>query len=121
MGGLKAAVMTPDTFADESRKMAHSVTRFPARFGSTARTLCYYGRLEYDFLALAFVPSFLRFLFSPSFYWYVYLLRVLAICILPELGIIFYNCFVFPGSCYYPGGVFIVLSYPALDMPTLII
>ena len=48
----------------------------------------------------------------------LYELFLLVICILPQLGITFYNCFVFPGS-YYPGGVLVVLSYTALDFANM--
>ena len=66
--------MTLDTVVDESRKMADSVRRFPARLCSRDGKLCYYGRRQYDFLAL--VPCFLPFLFSPSLSHYVSILRV---------------------------------------------
>ena len=97
--------MTLDTVVDESRKMADGVTRFPARLCSGGEKLCYYGRLEHDFLA--FVPCFLLFLFllpyPGMFYLRVpssvqqssatlskYVAHVLSsrvICILPHLGI----------------------------------
>ena len=54
--------------------MADSVTRSPARLCSRDGNICYYGRLEHDFLA--FVPCFLLLLFSPALSRYVYLLRV---------------------------------------------
>ena len=104
-GDSTAAVVRLDTVADESRKMAYSVTRSPGRLCSRDGKLCCYGRLEYDFFA--FVPCFLLSLFSslsryvclvrvPSFVQQSsvslskYVLRVLSacvICILPHLGI----------------------------------
>ena len=48
----------------------------------------------------------------------LYVLFLPVICILPELGITFFNCVVFLRSCY-PGGVFVVLSYAALDFVNL--
>ena len=73
-GGSTAAVVTLDTAVDESRKkMVDSVIRLSARLCSRDRKLCYYGHLEYDFLA--FLPCFLLFLLSPSLSRYVSLLR----------------------------------------------
>ena len=69
-----AAVVTLDTVVDERRMMTDNMTRSPARLCSRDGKLCYYGRLEYDFLA--FVPCFLLFLWSPSLSRYVSLLRV---------------------------------------------
>ena len=54
--------------------MAYSITRSPARLCRRDGKLCFYGRLEYHFLA--FVPCLLLFSFSPSFSRYVYLIRV---------------------------------------------
>ena len=54
------------------------MTRSPARLCSRDGKLCYYGRLEYDFLA--FVPCFLLFLFYASFSRYVYLRVFLRLC-----------------------------------------
>ena len=62
-GGTTAAVLTLDTVVDESRKMADRVTRSPARLCSRDGKLCYYGRLEYGFLAFCLASYFS---FSPS-------------------------------------------------------
>ena len=74
-GGSTAAAATLGTVADESRnKMADGVTRSPARLCSRDAKICYYIRLEYDFLFF-FVLCFILF-FSPALSRYVYLLRV---------------------------------------------
>ena len=116
-------IVTLDTVANESRKkMVDSVTKSPAWLCSRDGKLCYYGRLEYDFLA--FVPCSLLFLFSPSLSRYAYvrvpssvqqssttlsnyvpgtISRVLScvIRILPHLGIHFFHLFgIFRSSCF---------------------
>ena len=74
-GGSTAAAVTPDTVADESRnKMADGVTRSPARHCSRNGKICYYERLEYDFLLLCLASYFYYFLLPyPRMF---YLLRV---------------------------------------------
>ena len=73
-GGLTTAAVTLDTVADEGKNnLAEGVTRSPARLCSRGGKLCYYVRLEYDFLVF-FVPCFSQFIFSPS--WHFCLLRV---------------------------------------------
>ena len=69
-----AAVVTLDTVVDERRMMTDNMTRSPARLCSRDGKLCYYGRLEYEFLAL--LPCFLLFIFSPSLSRRVSLFRV---------------------------------------------
>ena len=54
--------------------MANNVTKPSARLCSRDGKLCYYGRLEYEFLAL--LPCFLLFIFSPSLSRRVSLFRV---------------------------------------------
>ena len=122
-GGSAAAVVTLDTVADESRKkMADSVTRFPAGLCSRDEKLRYYRRLDIRFSCFfcALLPTFLVFSFlipvcffsSCSFVCaariccsqqvlkcstskYVFLCHF--ICILPHLGIplFLYVCLVF--------------------------
>ena len=71
---MTTAAVTLDTVADEGKNnLAEGVTRSPARLCSRGGKLCYYVRLEYDFLVF-FVPCFSQFIFSPS--WYFCLLRV---------------------------------------------
>ena len=104
-GGSTEAVATLDTAFDESReKLAYSVTRSPARLCSRDGKLCYYGRLEYDFLTFfyfclaSYSPCFLLipacFSSSCSFLSAAVICHSLAssacscvICILPHLGI----------------------------------
>ena len=137
--GSTAAVVTLDTAVDESRKsMVDYVTGFPARLCSRNGKLCYYGRLEHDFLA--FLPCSLLLLFSPSLSRHVSLInsvpssghqssatlqqvvRVLSscvICILYHLRLPRFICL-----AYFLVGAFVVLSHvpgtSALDLPTLI-
>ena len=66
MGRSTAAVVTLDTVADDSKKMADGVTTSPTRLCSRDGTTCYYRRLENDFLLLC-LASLSR---------YTYLLRV---------------------------------------------
>ena len=91
-----------------------SVTKSPPRLCSRDGKVCYYGRLEYDFLAL--VPCFLLLLVFPSLPRYVCRFRVpssvqqssaatprkcvvrvfssyYVICTLPHLGISFFYLF----------------------------
>ena len=63
-GGSTAALLTVDTAVNESRKkVADRVTRSPTRLCSRDGKLCYYRRLEYDFLFffLALLPCFIVF------------------------------------------------------------
>ena len=107
-GGSTA--VTPDTVVDESRKrMADRVTGSPVRLFSRDGTICYYLRLEYDFLLLCLdscflllycSPSLIRVCFSSSYYFVrAAVIRNLrhvsqhvctscVICILPRLIII---------------------------------
>ena len=112
--------------------------KLPDRRCSRNGKLCYYGRLEHDFLA--FLPCSLLLLFSPSLSRYVSLInsvpssghqssatlqqvvRVLSscvICILHHVRIPRIICL-----AYFLVGAFVVLSLvpgtSALDLPTLI-
>ena len=64
-GRSTAGVAARDTVADESRKkMADGRTRSPARLCSRDGKICYYGRLEYDFLAFV-LASYFSYLLLP--------------------------------------------------------
>ena len=69
-GGLTAAVLALDTAEDYDR-----VGRSPVRLCSKDGKVCYYRRLEYDFLFLC-LASFFFPSFSPSLLRYVSLLRI---------------------------------------------
>ena len=59
-GGSTAAVLALDTAVEESRKkMADRVARSPVRLCSRDGKICYYRRLEYDFLFLNLASYFL--------------------------------------------------------------
>ena len=66
--GSKAAAVTLDTAADESKnKMADGVARSPSRLCSRDGKICCYGDALGTIFLLAFVPCFLLFVFF-SFY-----------------------------------------------------
>ena len=74
-GGATATALTLDTAVDESRKkMADRVARSPARLRSRDGKLCYYRRLEYDFLVFCLTSFFSS--FPPPLSRYVSLLGV---------------------------------------------
>ena len=60
-GGSTAVAVTLDTVADED-KTADGVTRSSAWFCSRDGKICYYERLEYDFLLLCLAGYFSYFL-----------------------------------------------------------
>ena len=136
-GGSKAAAVTLDTVADESRKMADCVARSPSRLCSRDGKICCYGeRLEYHFLACvcALLPTFRFFLISScipvcssscpfvcataicsqSMYFIVRVLSACVNCTLPHLGILLFFIRLlivfFFRSSYFSGGVFLLSS-----------
>ena len=66
-GRSTAAVVTLDTVAEESRKMADGVARSPSRLCSRDGKICCYGDALSTIFLLAFVPCFLLFVFHFSF------------------------------------------------------
>ena len=67
-GRSTAAVVTLDTVAEESRKMADGVARSPSRLCSRDGKICCYGDdLSTIFGLLAFVPCFLLFVVRFTF------------------------------------------------------
>ena len=73
-GDSTAGVVTLDTAVDESRKMVDSVTRFPVRLCSRDGKLCYYGRLQHDFLlCLASYFSYFLIPYPGMFVFFVFL------------------------------------------------
>ena len=129
------AAVKLDTVVDESRKnMADSATRPPARLCSRDGKLCYYGLLEYDFLAFVLLPTSLifSFLIAVCFSSSCSFVCAAVICYSPAgrinstcsflLVVSFVSCliseflrfYMFRIFCssYIWGGVFVVLSYP---------
>ena len=101
-GGSTSSILTLDTAVDESRKkMADRVTRSPARLCSRDGKLCFYGRLEYDFVA--FFPCFQVVLFLlpyPGMFLIFVLLRPCSIHLLSSKYV--FLCHLYPASSRGP-------------------
>ena len=130
--GSTAAVVTLETVGDESRKkMAHSVTRPPARRCSSDGRLCFHVRLVYEFcLVCDMLPTFLALSFltpvclsSCSFVCAPVICYSLQVpSMFPVFLVAFVSCLISEFLCFYlfstflyslfSGDGFVVLSYP---------
>ena len=87
-GGSIAAAVTLDTVADEGRsKMADGMTRSPAKLCIRDGKICFYERLEYDFLL---VHCFLHYLSSFAFSLYVSIFFVF-LCLCRSSNLLMYS------------------------------